>query len=77
MHWGLHAWGIYALVGMSLAFFAYNRNLPLTIRSVFHPILGERIHGWAGDVIDVLAVVATLFGLATSLGLGVKQVNAG
>ncbi len=77
LHWGLHAWGIYALVGMALAFFSYNRKLPLTIRSVFYPILGKRIYGWPGNVIDVLAVVATLFGLATSLGLGVKQVNAG
>ncbi|NJB86758.1 choline/glycine/proline betaine transport protein [Lewinella marina] len=77
LHWGLHAWGIYALVGMALAFFSYNRKLPLTIRSVFYPILGKRIYGWPGNLIDVLAVVATLFGLATSLGLGVKQVNAG
>ena len=77
LHWGLHAWGIYALVGASLAFFAFNRNLPLTIRSVFHPLLGDRIHGPIGNTIDVIAVVATLFGLATSLGFGVQQVNAG
>jgi len=77
LHWGLHAWGIYALVGMALAFFAYNRKLPLTIRSVFYPLLGNRIHGPIGNIIDVLAVVATLFGLATSLGLGVQQVSAG
>lgn len=77
LHWGLHAWGIYALVGLSLAFFAYNKGLPLTIRSVFYPLLGKRVNGWIGDVIDVLAVLATLFGLATSLGLGVKQVSAG
>ncbi|WP_272066273.1 BCCT family transporter [Oscillatoria sp. CS-180] len=76
-HWGLHAWGIYALVGLSLAFFAYNWGLPLTIRSVFYPILGERIYGWPGNVVDILAVASTLFGLATSLGLGVQQVNAG
>jgi choline/glycine/proline betaine transport protein len=76
-HWGLHAWGIYALVGLSLAFFAFNRGLPLTMRSVFFPLLGERIYGWAGNVIDVVAVVATLFGLATSLGLGAGQVNSG
>ncbi|MEM8542823.1 MAG: BCCT family transporter [Cyanobacteria bacterium P01_H01_bin.119] len=76
-HWGLHAWGIYALVGLSLAFFAYNWGLPLTIRSVFYPLLGERIYGWPGNAIDILAVAATLFGLATSLGLGVQQVNAG
>ncbi|NMM48948.1 BCCT family transporter [Marinigracilibium pacificum] len=77
LHWGLHAWGIYALVGLSLAFFAYTKKLPLTIRSVFYPILKEKIHGWIGDVIDVTAVIATLFGLATSLGLGVQQVSSG
>ncbi|MEM1280388.1 MAG: BCCT family transporter, partial [Cyanobacteria bacterium P01_H01_bin.152] len=76
-HWGLHAWGIYALVGLSLAFFAFNWGLPLTIRSVFYPLLGEKIYGWPGNVIDILAVASTLFGLATSLGFGVQQVNAG
>ncbi len=76
-HWGLHAWGIYALVGLSLAFFTYNRGLPLTIRSVFYPVLGDRIYGWPGNAIDILAVASTLFGLATSLGFGVQQVNAG
>ena len=76
-HWGIHPWGIYALVGLSLAFFAYNRGLPLTIRSIFHPILGDKIYGFWGNLIDVLSVMATLFGLATSLGLGVKQVSAG
>ena len=77
LHWGLHAWGIYALVGMSLAFFTFNKKLPLTISSVFYPLLGERVHGPWGKLINVLAVVATLFGLATSLGLGVQQVSAG
>lgn len=76
-HWGLHAWGVYALVGLSLAFFAFNWGLPLTIRSVFYPLLGEKIYGWPGNVIDILAVASTLFGLATSLGFGVQQVNAG
>ncbi|MBD3224644.1 MAG: BCCT family transporter [Caldithrix sp.] len=76
-HWGLHPWGIYALVGLSLAFFAYNRGLPLTIRSIFHPLLGDKIYGFWGNVIDILSVLATLFGLATSLGLGVKQVSSG
>ena len=76
-HWGLHPWGIYALVGLSLAFFAYNRGLPLTIRSIFHPLLGDRIYGFWGNIIDILSVLATLFGLATSLGLGVKQVSSG
>ncbi len=76
-HWGLHPWGMYALVSLALAFFAYNRGLPLTFRSVFYPILGERIYGTWGNVIDVLTVLATLFGLATSLGLGVGQAAAG
>ena len=76
-HWGLHPWGIYALVSLGLAFFAYNRGLPLTIRSVFYPLLGDRIYGWWGNVIDILSVLATLFGLATSLGFGVQQVSAG
>jgi len=77
LHYGLHAWAIYAMVGMSLAFFTFNKGLPLTLRSVFYPLLGERIHGLFGNIIDVVAVVATLFGLATSLGFGVQQVSAG
>jgi choline/glycine/proline betaine transport protein len=77
LHWGFHAWGIYAVVGLSLGFFAFNRGLPLSFRSVFYPLIGDRIKGWMGDVIDILAVLATLFGLATSLGLGVLQVSAG
>lgn len=76
-HWGLHPWAIYAIVGLGLAFFAYNRGLPLTIRSIFYPLLGDRIYGFWGNLIDVLSVLATLVGLATSLGLGVKQINAG
>ncbi|MDF1598547.1 BCCT family transporter [Mesorhizobium sp. YIM 152430] len=76
-HWGLHPWAIYAVVGLSLAFFAYNRGLPLTLRSVFYPLLGERVWGWPGHVIDILAVFATLFGLATSLGLGAEQAMGG
>ena len=77
LHWGFHAWSIYALVGLSLAYFSYNRHLPLTIRSAFFPLIGRRIFGPAGTLIDVLAVVATLFGVATSLGFGVVQINAG
>jgi len=76
-HWGLHPWAIYAIVGLGLAFFAFNRGLPLTIRSVFYPLLGDKIYGFWGNLIDVLSVLATLVGLATSLGLGVQQVNAG
>ncbi len=76
-HWGLHPWAIYAIVGLALALFSYNKGLPLTLRSAFYPILGERIWGWPGHVIDILAVFATLFGLATSLGFGATQANAG
>lgn len=76
-HWGFHAWGIYALVGLSLAYFSFNHKAPLTIRSAFRPLLGDRVDGPIGNSIDILAVVATLFGVATSLGLGVQQVNAG
>ncbi|MXX76769.1 MAG: BCCT family transporter [Holophagales bacterium] len=76
-HWGLHPWAIYAVVGLALAFFAYNHGLPLTLRSAFYPILGDRVRGWWGHLIDVLAVFATLFGLATSLGLGTTQALAG
>lgn len=77
LHWGFHAWGIYALVGLSLAYFTYSRGLPLTIRSVFYPVLGDKIYGITGDIIDIFAVLATVFGLATSLGLGVQQIAAG
>ena len=76
-HWGLEGWAIYAAVGLSLAIFCYNLGLPLTLRSAFYPILGERVWGWWGHIIDTLAVFATLFGLTTSLGLGAQQVAAG
>lgn len=76
-HWGLHPWAIYAVVALALALFTYNKGLPLTIRSAFYPIFGERIWGWWGHVIDTLAVFATLFGLATSLGFGAQQASAG
>ena len=76
-HWGLHPWAIYAVVALALAFFTYNRGLPLTLRSAFYPILGDRVWGWPGHVIDTLAVFATLFGLATSLGFGAEQATAG
>ena len=77
LHWGFHPWAIYALVGLALAFFTYSRGLPLTFRSVFYPFLGDKIYGRTGDIIDIFAVLATLFGLATSLGFGVQQVAAG
>ena len=76
-HWGLHPWAIYALLALGLALFSFNKGLPLTIRSVFYPLLGERIWGWPGHIIDVLAILATLFGLATSLGFGASQAAAG
>ncbi|MBV2361180.1 BCCT family transporter [Thalassococcus sp. CAU 1522] len=76
-HWALHPWAIYAVVALALALFSYNKGLPLSIRSAFYPILGERVWGWWGHIIDTLAVFATLFGLATSLGVGAQQANAG
>lgn len=76
-HWALHPWAIYAILALGLALFSFNKGLPLTIRSVFYPLLGERIWGWPGHIIDILAVFATLFGLATSLGLGASQAAAG
>jgi len=76
-HWALHPWAIYAVVALSLALFAYNKGLPLSVRSIFYPIFGDRVWGWTGHVIDILAVFATLFGLATSLGIGAEQANAG
>ncbi|WP_417471077.1 BCCT family transporter [Maricaulis sp.] len=76
-HWGLNAWAIYAVIGLALAYFTFSKGLPLTMRSAFYPLLGERVWGWPGHVIDILAVVATLFGLATSLGLGAQQVASG
>ncbi len=76
-HWGLHPWAIYAIVALALAFFAYNHNLPLTLRSAFYPLLGERVWGWPGHLIDITAVFATLFGLTTSLGFGTTQALAG
>ena len=76
-HWGVHAWSIYGVVGLALGYFAYNRGLPLTVRSAFYPLFGDRIWGWPGHVIDTFAIFAGLFGLATSLGLGVKQLTSG
>ncbi|GGW26258.1 BCCT family transporter [Arenibacter certesii] len=77
LHHGIHGWAIYSVVGLSLAYFTYNRKMPLTLRSAFYPLLGNRIHGWMGDVIDIMAVITTLFGLATTIGFGVGQINSG
>jgi BCCT family betaine/carnitine transporter len=76
-HWGLHPWAIYAVVGLSLAFFTYNKKLPLTIRSAFYPFIKDRSWGWVGHVVDIIAVMATIFGLATSLGFGAQQAAGG
>lgn len=76
-HWGLTPWAVYGIVGLALAYFTFNRGLPLTIRSAFYPILGERIWGWPGHIIDLLAVVATIFGLATTLGMGATLAMSG
>ena len=77
LHWGFHPWAIYAVMALSLAFFSYNKNLPLSLRSVFYPVFKDKVFGRLGDVIDLIAVLATLIGLATSLGLGVQQINSG
>ncbi|WNO54939.1 BCCT family transporter [Stakelama saccharophila] len=76
-HWGLHAWAIYAVIAMSLAYFAFRRGLPLTIRSALYPLIGEKVHGPIGHTVDIFAVISTMFGLAASLGIGVLQVDAG
>jgi BCCT family betaine/carnitine transporter len=73
LHWGLHAWAVYAVVGLALAFFSFNRGLPLTLRSSFFPLFGKAAWGPLGHVVDITAVLATIFGLATSLGLGAEQ----
>jgi len=76
-HWGLHAWAIYGLVGLALAFFCFNRQMPLTLRSAFFPLFGKAVWGPFGHFIDVMAVLATIFGLSTSLGFGAEQIAAG
>jgi len=76
-HWGVHAWAIYIVVGLSLAYFGYRHGLPLTVSSALYPIIGDRIYGPIGKAVDIFAVFGTLFGVATSLGLGVMQINAG
>ncbi|RUT32898.1 BCCT family transporter [Arsenicitalea aurantiaca] len=76
-HWGIHAWAIYAVVGLSLAYFSFRHGLPLTIRSALHPLIGDRIHGPIGHAVDIFAVVGTVLGVATSLGFGVAQINSG
>ncbi|MBS3785795.1 MAG: BCCT family transporter [Gammaproteobacteria bacterium] len=76
-HWGLHAWAVYVVLGLSVAYFSFRHRLPLTIRSIFYPLIGDRIYGPIGHLIDILAIFGTLFGLATSLGFGAMQINTG
>lgn len=76
-HWGIHAWAIYSIVALILAYFSFRNNLPLTLRSALYPIIGDKINGWAGHTVDIFAVVSTIFGIATSLGLGASQINSG
>ena len=77
VHWGLHPWAIYAVIGLSIAYAIHRRGRPVSIRWALEPLFGERVKGWIGDVIDVLAIFGTVFGVATSLGLGVQQISAG
>ena len=76
-HWGLHGWALYAILGMCFAYFSYRKGLPLSIRSALYPVLGDRIYGPIGYIADLLAVLGTVFGIATSLGMGAQQMNAG
>lgn len=76
-HWGLHAWAVYAIVALILAFFSYRHGLPLTLRSALYPLIGERIYGPIGHAVDIFAIIGTVFGIATSLGYGVLQINSG
>ena len=77
VHWGIHPWAIYAVIGLSIAYAIHRRGRPVSIRWALEPLFGERVKGWTGDVIDVLAILGTVFGVATSLGLGVQQISAG
>lgn len=76
-HWGFHAWAIYTVVGLALAYFSYRHNLPLKIRSALYPIIGQKIYGPIGDAVDTFATIGTVFGVATTLGFGVTQINSG
>lgn len=76
-HWGIHGWIVYVVIGLLLGFLCYRRGLPMTMRTCFYPLLGERVFGIIGDLIDILCIVCTMFGVCTSLGLGVIQLNNG
>ncbi len=77
LHWGFHGWAVYALMGLCIAYYTYNKGLPLGIRWILYPLLGDRLYGIPGHLIDVMAVVATIFGLATTMGLGIQMINSG
>ena len=76
-HWGIHAWIVYVIIGLLPAFVGYRKGLPMTIRSCFYPLLGDKVYGWMGDMVDIFSVMCTMFGVCTSLGMGVMQINAG
>src|SRR5690606_11701078 len=76
-HWGFHIWAIYGLVGLVLAYFAFRHGLPLSMRAALYPLIGKRIHGPIGHTVDIVAILGTMFGVATSLGLSVMQINTG
>ena len=76
-HWGVHGWVVYVMVGMIMGFMSFRKGLPMTMKSCFYPLIGDRIYGWIGDFIDTFSVLTTLFGVCTSLGLGTLQVNRG
>ncbi|EPH0713447.1 TPA: choline BCCT transporter BetT, partial [Pseudomonas aeruginosa] len=77
LHWGLHGWGVFALVAMALAYFAYRHNLPLALRSALYPLIGKRINGPVGYTVDCFGIIATVFGLGADMGFGVLQLNSG
>lgn len=77
LHWGIHGWAIYGIVGLCVAFFTYNRGFPLSLRGLLYPLIGDRIYGWTGHLVDILSTIATLFGLATTLGIGIRYINSG
>ena len=76
-HWGIHGWIVYCIIGLLLGFLCYRKGLPMTMRTCFYPILGDLIYGFMGDLIDILCIICTMFGVCTSLGLGVMQLNNG
>jgi len=76
-HWGIHGWIVYVVVGLLLAFVGYRKGLPMTLRSCFYPLIGDKVYGWIGDATDIMSVVCTMFGVCTSLGLGAMQLNTG